>query len=231
MGANIIDVGKNVGKCELQKLKEQIYNDLFGILPMGGTIQQIAYSLISLRDQFLLEKFKMFLEGVNNDQLEQMKISEFFVEQEERREYFQIILKTLDDIETDEKIRYLINLTRALLHEFISKDDYFRLVNCIRVLLVQDLRFLKGKIDVNYLSNNPNVDALLQVGLMYQSEFAGPTPGATNKYKFTQLAIYLDKFGISFEDEKYSYTRKIEELSETSHQAMINTLGFRYADE
>lgn len=229
----ILDKTNAMANMEILKkacsdIEEQFIDDFFGLTPMGGTIRKGLSHAISWRDSFYITKWRMFVEGVYMDDDAKAKIAEYFVTQEDKKEFLCKILKVLDDIDSDEKVKYLVNLTRSFLNNFINKDDYYRMVNCLRVVLVQDLKFLQENISSNYLLNNPNVDALVQASLMYQDYISQSDPNEATRYKFTALGEMLDRYSISFGDEtKYKDYGKREDLSCTSHQTIIYGLRYR----
>lgn len=209
---------------EINILGKELYDGLFELIPHGQAIKKAISIVSSWRDRALLKKYSMFVNGINIGIESQVELSEYFVKKEDQQEFFDIIIKTLDDVETDKKVGYLVNLTRSLLCDYINLDDYYRMVQCVKILLIQDIKFLQDNISKKDLVNNPNVDALFQMGLMHQAELTGTTPGKVDIYSFTELANHLDKYGISFGDTaKYTYDGERKVLSTTSHQSRINT--------
>lgn len=218
------DVTVEVVVDEMNGLGQELYDGLFEIIPNGEAIKKAISLVSSWRDRSLLKKYEMFVRGVDIRIENQVKLSEYFVTKEDQQDFFNVIIKVLDDVEIEEKVSYLVNLTRSLLSNYITLDDYYRMVNCVKTLLIQDIKFLQQNILRKDFRNNPNIDALFLMGLMYQSELAGTKADAVDKYSFTELANHLDKYGISFGDEdKYTYDGVRKELSATSHQSKINT--------
>lgn len=227
-----LDANVEVWIDGMNDLGEELYEGLFEMLPSGKAIKKAISLVSSWRDRSLLKKYEMFIRGVDIGIENQVKLSEYFVTKEDKQEFFNVIIKVLDDVESEEKVSYLVNLTRSLLSNCINLDDYYRMVNCVKTLLIQDIKFLQDNISRKDFRNNPNIDALFLMGLMYQSELAGTQEDEVDKYSFTALAHHLDKYGISFGDEeKYTYGGERKELSLTSHQVKINTANLVYYKE
>ena len=169
----------------------------------------------NIRDRLFWDKFSMFLEGVFLDENDSRKLAEIFVENEEREEYARKIIKIIDDIDSKVKVRYITNLTRALLANLIGKSDYYRCCNAIRNTLEDDLIYLSKNIEKEHLKNNIHIEFLKQNGLTVQTVISD-----SGEFEFTSFAHMLDKFGLDYENgEKYEYSDSIEPLS---NQLIIN---------
>lgn len=99
----------------------------------------------------------------------------------------------IDKVETDKKVDYLINVTRALINDIIDLSTYFRICNVVVNTLDEDLKFLSEHIEENNIAYQLAVQGLLTAGLINEN-LKG------NGYSFNSLAEYVDKYAISFED-------------------------------
>lgn len=194
---------------------------------ISGTLNVVT----TLREKLLLSKFRMFIEGVFINPTDRIKISELFDCEQDQLEYVQILIKTLDDVETQEKVTYLINLTRALLIGIIEdKNDYYRMFNCVRTVLEQDLKYLSSNIESDMLLNNVHVDFLFQAGLMYKSYDSGTIGADVDHYSFTALAKMLNECALNFNEDLGISPTCIRSLENTSHQGITAGLSYRYTD-
>lgn len=187
--------------------------------------------VITLREKLLLSKFRLFIDGVFINSEDRIKISQLFDSPKEKLEYIQILIKTLDDVETEAKVKYLINLTRALLVGIIEdKNDYYRMFNCVRTVLEQDLNFLSNNIESHELTNSVHVDFLFQAGLMYKSYDAGTMAKEVDKYSFTALAQMLDQCALKYDKDILKTAERIRNLKGTHHQGKTAGLSYRVVD-
>jgi hypothetical protein len=173
-----------------------------------------------IRECLFWEKFVMFMDGVFLEDDDIRKISEIFADKKEKEDYARRIIKVIDDIDIKVKITYIINLTRALLAGFITKADYYRLINAVKNTMEEDLRFLTRSIDQDHLTTNINFEFLRQNGLAIQLILSGKGDDSGDEFVFTSLARMIDKYGLKYGNEKYQYSTSKLSLSE---QPVIQT--------
>lgn len=186
---------------------------------LGDTSAAIDAAKILASSPFLIQqtlfwgKFTMFLEGVFIDDESIRKMSEIFVEHEERVDYSMRIIKIIDEIDTKTKTKFITNLTRSLLAKFITKTDYYRLCNIVRSTLEEDLNYVSKNIFKESVTNNMQIEFLRQSGLVVCTHEA--SDNKDDIFKFTPLAKMLDMYGLDYENEnKYRYSDRVAPLIE-----------------
>ena len=162
---------------------------------------------VFLRECLFWEKFSMYLNGVFIEEDDIRKLGEVFRENKEKEDYARRIIKIIDDIDTLNKVKYIINLTRALTRNLIKKSDYYRLCYTVRSALQEDLTFLIMNINDDHLKNSIHVDFLKQNGLVKPSvtfidggnfDETETEDEERDEFKFTLLAKMLYKFGLVY---------------------------------
>lgn len=186
---------------------------------LGDTSAAIDAAKILVSSPFLIQqtlfwgRFTMFLEGVFIDDESIRKMSEIFVEHEERVDYSMRIIKIIDDIDTKTKTKFISNLTKSLLAKFITKTDYYRLCYIVRSTLEEDLNYVSKNIIKESVSNNMQIEFLRQGGLVVCTHEASDSKD--DIFKFTPLAKMLDMYGLDYENEnKYRYSDRVDPLLE-----------------
>lgn len=221
---------KNNSKDFTKKLISASTGD---IVATAEALHFILKSPMFFREQLFWEKFSMFLNGVFIGEEDKLKLSEIFADNEEKEEYSRRIIKVIDDIDSLEKTKIIINLTRSLLLEFINKSDYYRLINVVKLTMIEDLKYLNRNIRKTNLKNDIHIQFLEQNNLVIQTVISGGdfnNASDDNEYEFTQLAHMLDKFGLDYSnEEKYKYSEPINSLSSESIQrSKIINVGAKF---
>jgi len=186
-----------------------------------------------IRDYIFFEKYSMFLKAVFLDDDDIRKLSEVFADNEERNDYARSIIQTIDDIDSLDKTKHIINLTRAVLGGFIKKPDYFRLINVVRRTMLEDLLYLNRNIKRTNLKNNIHIQFLERNYLVTQTVISGGDFNSDeddNEFEFTQLAHMLDQFGLDYgNEEKYKYSVTINSLdTEPITRSKIVNVGSKF---
>ena len=157
-----------------------------------------------IREKLFLVKFKRFLKGIYQQEsdIEQLKYQ--LALKDDKQENAKRILYCIDKVETDKKVDYLINVTRALINDIIDLSTYFRICNVVVNTFDEDLGFLRERIDNELIPECVEVQGLSSVGLMKHTVFdAGDIEGnAVQLYSFTELAKIVDICAISYNDDK-----------------------------
>ena len=85
------------------------------IVAVAEALMFILKSPMFIRECLFWERFAMFLDGIFLEEEDVEKLSQVFSEIEEKEDYARRVIKIIDNIETKDKVTYIINLTRALL--------------------------------------------------------------------------------------------------------------------
>ena len=157
-----------------------------------------------IREKLFLTKLEIFLNGIYQQESDIEKLKYQLALKDDKQENAKRILYCIDKVETDKKVDYLINVTRALINDIIDLSKYFRICNVVVNTLDEDLKFLREHIEKEEMDDRIEVQGLSSVGLMIQTVFdAGNAEGyATQKYSFTKLAKIVDICAISYNDGK-----------------------------
>lgn len=185
-------------KKESINFLEDTLNALLGDpVSAGKIIVSLAHSPSYFREQIFWAKLSAFLNGVYLDEDDCAILRAKLTQSGEKGDNPARLLFCIDKVETKQKIHYLINATRCLLTDFIDLSTYFRICNIISQALEEDLVFLKENITKTKLAYNQNVQGLLNVGLMYQSEILS---NDEVKYSFSPFADIINRYAISYSD-------------------------------
>lgn len=198
---------------------ENIINALTGdLIAFKKATELFIKSPMFIRECLFWDKFTMFLEGTFRDGDDKIKLSAVFADNQEKEEYARRILSIIDNIDTKSKVRYISNLTRALLLDLINRADYYRLCNAIRNTLEEDLMFLNSNVGKKLVKSNIHIDFLKQNGLMVQTLISSTSSGEAydkEEYVFTPYAKMLDQFGLEYGNtDKYDYSAVEKSLLE-----------------
>ena len=195
-------------------------------LPANG-LKILGY--FEKRNDFLTKSFEKkiikFLNGISTIPVENRekfisKVEYTFTTHSER------LLTIINKIDDNKKIEYIVNLFKALVNEKIDFSLFFRLCNCIEISLSEDLLYIKEEIDnkeifenlqLQFLEKNNLVKKLTSTPMVSKIELS--QGNIFFKYNFTDFARLLDKYALSYEDDKYNYS--INELESANKKIEI----------
>ena len=155
--------------------------------------------------QLFWSKFQRFLLGVKKDPDFEVKFATKIANSSNRDFYAKRILDTIDHIDSEEKVDYIINATRALCWDRISNDEYFRICAIIRRCYYEDLIFVKNNYSEDKLfAKDIIVTELEACGLMTLTIVGGGSIADTEPpktHQFNQLAELLYKNSLAYEKD------------------------------
>ena len=218
-------------KDTIKELLTNVVSMLFGDpIAAGQALQTIINSPIIMRDCIFWGKFRMFLDGILEDDEDLKKLSAVFADNEDREEFSERILSAIGKIEFHEKIKYIVDLTISVSNEYICKSDYYRLIWCIVNIPLEDLQYLSKILGQQYLFDNIHLRFLEKYCLVTREN----TPQFSKeeidsgkdycKYHITDFAIVLDKYGLNYGAEKYNYAEITPPLGEQNLRLPAGTL-------
>lgn len=112
---------------------------------------------------------------------------------EKLHEYSNRIVKLIDDLGTVQKSIYLANISRALVNYKINKKTFFKLAQCIRMLIEEDLLFLKENVKEGPIhSTDESIADFAGLGLVYESEIG---------LSYSLKAFLLSKYALNYEKD------------------------------
>lgn len=154
-------------------------------------------SPVFIRDTLFWENFSLFLDGVYIESEDIRKLSARLAEQGGSSENAKRIIRIVDDLDSKLKVEFVINLTRSFMLGLIEKRDYFRILKIIQNTIEEDLIFLKANLSKGEIAENNLSEEFERNGIMYITE--------EGNYAYSELAFFLDKYALSYGDEKYKY--------------------------
>ena len=164
---------------------------------------------------------KFFNGGILSDDDKQKlieKLSDVKNNDENEKRFLDLISK----VDTDKKLVYILNATKALLNDEITLSIYFRICHVVINTLEEDLNFLKDHIKEIEITYSIEISGLMTTGLAYASSMK---ENELMNYSFTPLAKVVNDYAlvgdtnlnISFDINKQSKTKFVatdEEISE-----------------
>lgn len=165
-------------------------------------IQLIKDSPAFYKNAVFVEKMLMFLDGVCLNEEDYKDLAET-IANGNQEENAQRILDCLDSLETESKVKYLINATRSNIKfhrgmDGLDRNEYFRMIHILKNILLEDIEFLKDKLKLGEVDVNESCLALNNLGLMHVSVIGNET-----KYAFTSLAYKFYDEVIVYDDETF----------------------------
>lgn len=150
-----------------------------------------------IRDVMFYRKVSVLLNELENKKTDKRKIGELLAQSNYNEEYGFVLLQYIDDFESAEKGKFLANLLDALSKEFISTQDCFIYARLLKDISLSALLFVKENISNKVFEEDIVLRELYRYNLVYRVNKGG--------YAFEYMAYYLDKFAVSYCDEKYKY--------------------------
>lgn len=199
---------KNDGQDFVENTVSAIFGDPVAAVKALGFLFK---SPVLIQNYIFWEKFSMYLDGILTDDEEIRKLSAVFAENEEREEYARRIISAVDKVETRNKVNFIINLTRSLTNQFISKPDYYCLLWCVVNTAYEDLCYLSKNIEKTKIEDNIHLRFLEIGGLATKentpmfSEDEVSKDKLYYKYTFTPQAKWLDQYSLNYGKENYHY--------------------------
>ena len=206
----VSDTSKSIGK--------EIANDIYDTLNMDPRaakelIETLKSLRPSVRDGIFYECFETYLLNLNGydsnkdifieDNLRKMaeclaevspnEDAHYVGDPDRLREYAKRIVKLIDDCGTNQKAFYIANISRALANKFISKAQFFKLAQCIRMLTEEDLLFLTSNVTDEIIEDEAEyLDDFRGLGLMYE---------VNGGFAYSQRAFLLLKYALRYEEK------------------------------
>lgn len=209
-------LGSEAVNAEIETVVENAVGIMTGDLMAGkNLIRQVFTAPARIRDGIYLECFMAYLlcvyeyngktkEFIDNNK---RKLAEMLAEVTPNpeaeyegnprvlKENAKRIVKLIDEAGTIQKAIYYANLTRAALNGHITRNQFFKLSNCVRSLTDEDLLFFEGhiqKLGTGTITDDYDfIDDYRSVGLLKEVK---------DGFSYTQRAFELLKYGLKYED-------------------------------
>lgn len=194
-------------------------------------LARVAYTISSspffIREQLFWSKFRRFLDNVDSNLEDGIKFSQAISKDGKKEDNAKRIIQVIDSVESDKKVDYIINLSRSLRMGLIEISVYFRLMQAIRNLLIEDLNYLKDKMNKEICEDISNgkflsIESLnlLNNGLIYcTNSNMHAYMGGNRNYKISSLGLELIRCGIDYNNYNiYKDSKMINSITD------INTI-------
>lgn len=113
------------------------------------------------------------------------------------------IIQYVTTADTEKKIDYYVNATKALLYGMINNEIMFRIFSAIYNTLSEDLEYMTEHIeDKDHLIGNLNILALSQIGLVLIAGIHQGEDVEEQEYVFSSLAYLVDRYAVALDNEK-----------------------------
>ena len=210
--------------CDIE-LKEDISNlmrdTMIGVLsgdinPLDVLVelQKIGKSIPDQTDKFevlFYKNIECMLNGLDKKGTIKRNVGEKLAESSYGADSGFMLLKYLESYEYPEKGKCMAYLLDSLSHDFISVNECLLFCKLIKDLSVPALMFLKKNVHKSVLyhiteENSFLIKELKNNALMYDA--------CDDGIAFELEAYYLDKFALSYDDDKYGYSSKRDGIPE-----------------
>lgn len=207
---NLIETAKELlQRDEIKEASKNIISDLLSSvlgdpIALARVMKAIMSSPFFIREQLFWQNFEQFLSGIDTDLEAKVKFSEVISKDGSKEDNAKRIIRIIDGLDTSEKVKYMINTTRALCLELLKNDEYFRVCHAIKNCYVGDLNFVKQNYsDKKLFPENTTVYELTSNGLMRQAVIDGGSFDDNyipETYVFTELAYWVYKYALTFDE-------------------------------
>lgn len=194
------------------------------IAAIGRIILTLRKAPFLFREQIFWSKMEQFLKGVyqkpDDIGLLKKKLDEMVTNNSLR------LIESIDRAETNRKIQYLINATRCLMNDLISRPMFFRICHAICQVIDEDLQFLKQCNDIVTIPYSIEVQGLLSSGLLYRSVIdggqanEGEANGDNGEYSLTPLGRAVKEYALSY-DESRAQPLPLNEAEQTTLKTKV----------
>lgn len=177
-------------------------------------IRKIVKFPISIRDALFFKRLEHFLKGVYLSKEDSISLSDKLFNDEKKRDLnASRVVETIARIDSEEKMKFIINATRCLLCGCMDNTLYFRIIHAIGDTLYEDLLYLsehvqEGVIDIG----NQNVLGLEKSGLMISDGIDGNLDVEYQRFAFTTLGMQVVEYAIDVNNGEKSHL--LQELIE-----------------
>lgn len=179
------------------------------LLPNASPVLSLAHALIKvpsgLKDYWLCKKFEKFYKAIyNSDLTDSVKYSsQLFGDVSTAHENAFRLIQYIDKAESLKTIDYIINASRAVGNQMINSSDYFRIIRAIVHSFPDDLSYFQTiATSTESQLGDIRIMSLAQSGLMISSTIMVGRSIEEQGYSITRLGFLVDRYALSFDDEK-----------------------------
>lgn len=188
------EANQEVGKQMLDTITDALFGEIKPWLTFMKDIKNLPASAKTL---LFYDNFQRFLDGLNHDSDFQRHFREFLNCDEKKVENSKRIIHFIDEMDSYYKIDALLNLTKSASYGFITKREYYKIGKIIENMIIEDLEYISNNIHGGEIAALEWAEEFTRNGLMYVTK--------DGNYAYSKIAFYMDKFALSFGDDKYKY--------------------------
>ena len=137
---NTIEPIKELSKINIDDLIKN--RTILDKLPVLNSILAAKNTIASIQEAFLLKKVGKFMLEANKTSLKKRII---FIEKYlagKENEFAEKVIHVISRLDDLEKSTFIAKLYRALIHEMLSLEDFYRLIRAVDLAYIEDLNLL-----------------------------------------------------------------------------------------
>ena len=143
---NTIEPVKELSEINIDDLIKNM--TLLDKLPVLNSILAAKNTIASIHEAFLLKKLGKFMLEANKTSLKKRII---FIEKYlagKENEFAEKVIHVISRLDDLEKSTFIAKLYRALIHEMLSLEDFYRLIRAVDLAYIEDLNLLLKRNEV-----------------------------------------------------------------------------------
>lgn len=158
----------------------------------GGFIAQEIEEVANYRNQELYRKLFRYVANIKDVPVEKRCRFAEQIRGKAKDNEGNVIVGMIDSLDNINKQDIFANLTIAMIHEFITVDDFFRLHHILARIPYVDLNYLP-QYDKDFYDESGDTELLYATGALAQSVIDA---GGADKYVLSKLGRMLVRFGL-----------------------------------
>lgn len=159
-------------------------------------LDNLRKRMTSVTDKIFYKKLECVMLGLDAKGINASEIRAKLSDSSYSTDFSEALLSFINEFESSKKSECMVNLIDSVCNDYITPNECMRFCWYLKKIPLPTLIFLKENISKVTLYNNEDViiTELYNNGLMYQS--------TNNGMSFSKEAYLLDKYGLSYLDEK-----------------------------
>lgn len=201
MSDDVKDALIDIGTITVDEISKCFWEDVPFIVEIGKNLISLPHLI---QQELFWNKFYKYIMGIKQDPNFEVKFAKKIATTKDRNEFSRRIISIIDKIEETRKIDYIINATRALCWNQITRSEFFRICHVIEKVYIDDLIFiLENYNPEKYFAEDITVTELTSFGLMWQEIYCG---GSIGSNEVPKTHVFTD-FGKLVYDNALNYER------------------------
>lgn len=181
---------RNYGKNVVEKLVATLVDhDKKAFISL---INDVWNGPLFIRDEIFWQNFIQYINDTCTNQEELRKFSNRLAESDNPFEDVRRIIGIIDAAQTQKKVKYISNLTRACCMGNITKSKFFKLAQCIERLTDEDIDLLNNVSEAVVKTDEEFIEDFRNCGLLKEID---------GGFAYTKRAYELKKYSLQYELE------------------------------